>query len=257
MNKLAVVAAISVALLQPCFSRESAIKVDEVEEVHAFIDRGSLVVRNRDGRIHLYGSDSTELKVIATRRAFSEERAQAIRIDVRIEGDIAMIDTHYPPPEEGIAGDRSGTVDYAIYLPQHTSVALAELQNGEMLLDGLRGDSAQARVVNGRLLARNCFTELTVSVARGGMDLFYMWWEDENFSLDARIDNGHVRLGLPPDTAAVLDLETQQGHIRSQFDKKKPADADARQRRITVGGDSEIELKVRTGNGNIRVERSY
>jgi hypothetical protein len=258
MNRAAI-SLLAVLLLQPVlFARESAIKEELEEQTLDFDPRGSVVIRNTDGRIFVYGSEGNQIKIEAVKRAFSQERIDGIKIDARVEGDLAIIETFYPPAPEGMGADRSGTVDYRIYLPQHNSIALAELQNGEIMLDGLRGESAQARVVNGRLLARNCFTGLTVSVGRGGMDIFYMWWEDEKFSLLAKIDSGSVRLAVPPDTVGTFDLATGQGHVRSQFDKQNSADQNARERKITLGDEkSDIELQVRAGNGNIRLERSY
>jgi hypothetical protein len=259
MNRAAI-SLLAVLLLQAAlFAREGAIKEETEVQTLQFLPRGSVVVRNTDGRIFLYGSEGSEIKIEAVKRAFSQERLDAIKIDARVEGDIAIIDTFYAPAPEGMGADRSGTVDYRIYVPQDNSIALAELQNGEILLDGIRGDSAQARVVNGRLTARNCFTELTVSVGRGGMDVFYMWWEDEKFSLLANIDNGSVRLAVAPDAAGTFDLATGQGHVRSQFDKKGAGDQNARERKITLGEEenTDIELKVRAGTGNVRLERSY
>ena len=257
MNKAALVICAVFLLLPRLGGGASAIMEDAVEETHQLGPRGTVTVRNLDGRIHLYASEGPEMKIFALKRAFSQERLDALQVKTTIDGRTAVIDTIYPERPEGAGEDRSGTVDYRIYLPQDCTVELAELANGEILLEGLRGDSATARVGNGWLVARNCFTALDVKVGRGGMDLFYTWWEDAAFSIAAESTLGNIRLGLPPDAAAVVDAATQNGHVRSQFDQEKPPDDHARARQLTIGAGSEVQFRLRATNGNIRIDRSY
>ncbi len=229
---------------------------DHVEQTYELSSHAKVAIRNAAGRIHVHGSNESQLKIYASKRAFSQERLDAIEVRVTIEGDTAVIDTIYPPAPEGLLQDRSGTVDYRIYLPQSCTIDIAELANGEIFFDGLRGPSATARLGNGRAVARNCFTALSIEVARGGMDISYIWWEPGDFSLTAGIANGSIRLALPPDAAVEIAASTESGHIRSQFDEEKTPDT--RERKIRVGADpGDILMNVRAGTGNIRIERSY
>ena len=85
------------------------------------------------------------MKVI--RKAFSQERLDELKVNVAIDGDDAVIETAFPPKPEGWStSDRSGTVEYLINVPQHCTITKAELANGEIMIDGMRGPSVDAQV---------------------------------------------------------------------------------------------------------------
>ncbi|HSH37240.1 MAG TPA: hypothetical protein VK993_00525, partial [Chthoniobacterales bacterium] len=148
------------------------------EDTYELSPTGTLTIRNQDGRIYLYGSDGSELKVKVIRKAFSQERLDALKVNVSMDGDDAVIETAFPPKPEGWSTeDRSGTVEYIINVPQHCTITKAELANGEIMIDGMRGSSVDAQVGNGRIHARNCFTSARFTLDRGGMEVFYGWWE--------------------------------------------------------------------------------
>ena len=232
--------------------------VDEtVQETHQVGPNPTVTIRNTDGRIHVYGSNKNELTIIAWKRAFTKERLAGIKVDAVVNSDSVVIDTIYPPAPEGRLADRSGTVDYTIYVPQYCTLEKAELNNGEILLQDLRGPSAEARVDKGRILVRDCFTRLRVAVGAGGMDVFYRWWETGAFSLLAEIASGNLRLALPADTAARLDAATVSGDIRNRFPKQEQQGGPVRVLKTTVGNASEVDLKLRSTSGNISIEKSY
>lgn len=215
----------------------------------------TVTIRNTDGRIHVYGSNKNELTIVAWKRAFTQERLDGIKVNTTIEGDSAVIDTIYPPAPEGRLADRSGTIDYTIYVPQGCTLQ-AELRNGEILLQDLRGKSATASTDKGRILVRNCFTDLRVSVTSGGMDIFYMWWESGTFSLLAEIASGNMRLALPPNAAARIDAASMHGSLRNRYPKQQQP-GDQRALQTTIGDDANADLKARSIRGNITIERSY
>ena len=227
------------------------------EENYEFSATGTLTVRNQDGRIYLYGSDGSELKVKVIRKAFSQERLDALKVNVTINGDDAVIETTFPPAPEGWSTeDRSGTVEYMINVPQHCTIKNAELANGEIMIDGMRGPSVEAHVGNGRIYARNCFTAARYTLERGGMDIFYGWWERRAFSLSAEIASGNVRVTIPSDANAQIDAETVNGNLQSRF--AEPGQNLGRKLQTTVGSEgANAELVLRAANGNVRIEKSY
>ena len=227
------------------------------EETYDLSPTGTLTVRNRDGRIYIYGSDGSELKVKVIRKAFSQERLDALKVNVSIEGDDAVIDTEFPPKPEGWSTeDRSGTVEYLINVPQHCTIRKAELENGEIMIDGMRGPSVDAQVGNGRLYARNCFTAAHYTLARGGMDIFYGWWERRAFSLLAEIAIGNVRVAVPSDANTRIDAATVNGNMQSRFER--PGQNLGRTHETTLGDEgANAQLILRAVNGNVRIDKSY
>ena len=230
------------------------------EKTYQVSENLTLRVQNIDGRIYIYGSEANELKVTALKRTFTRERMDAISIEVSVQrdpvagGETAIVNTIIPAVRRGgITQDRSGTVDYTILVPQTCSVSKADLRNGEILVEGLRGTALRASAGSGRVLARNCFTQAQLSVGRGGMDVFYDWWEEQPFSLAAEVSDGDLCLALPPKASVRLNVETSTGQITNRTGKGEEQ-SDGRNLR-TIIGDGAAEMNLRTGSGNIRIER--
>ena len=227
------------------------------EETYELSATGTLTIRNQDGRIYLYGSDGNELRVKVIRKAFSQERLDQLKVNVAINGDDAVIETAFPQKPEGWStSDRSGTVEYLINVPQHCTITKAELANGEIMIDGMRGPRVEAHVGNGRIHARNCFTAARYTLERGGMDVFYGWWERRAFSLSAEIAIGNVRVTIPSDANAHIDAATVNGNLQSKF--ARPGENLGKALQTTIGDDSTNgELLLRAPNGNVRIDKSY
>ncbi|MGI8821387.1 MAG: hypothetical protein ACR2ID_11055 [Chthoniobacterales bacterium] len=239
--------------------------VDEnVEQSYAVPEKVNLTVRNTDGRIYVYGSDDSQIKITALKRAFSQERADAIEIRVQVEGDSATIDTIYPPPaEEGLLADRSGTVDYIILVPQSCTLAGVELTNGEILIEGLRGAAINARVENGKLILRNSYAITQASVGKGSMEIFYGWWEESiPFSLAADVTNGDLKLALAANSVLHLEASAPNGHINNRINRDPEAEDsdDEKTLKAEIGAGAEnvwTNFTLRAENGNIRLLRSF
>jgi hypothetical protein len=256
-TRLASALAAAAVALMACEARAGSVIAETEEQEYPLSQNATVTIRNTDGRIHVFGSDKDELKIVAVKRAFTQERLDGIRINAVVNADSAVIDTIYPPPPQGRLEDRSGTVDYMIFVPQASTLAKAELAKGEVLLQDLRGASATATVSNGRMVVRDCFTKVSATVGNGGMDLFYMWWEEGQFSLSAEVENANVRLALPPNAAARLDVASTHGSVRNNLPKAEKQQGHIRSIVTTVGDESDVELKIRATRGNIRVEKSY
>jgi hypothetical protein len=249
--------AITALLLCACASDGAKTLEEITEDTYELSPTGTVTIRNQDGRIYIYGSDGSELKVKVIRKAFSQERLDALKVNVTIDGDDAVIDTVFPPKPEGWStADRSGTVEYLINVPQHCTITKAELANGEIMIDGMRGPSVEAQVGNGRIYARNCFTAARYTLARGGMDIFYGWWERRAFSLAAEIASGNVRVAIPSDANAQVNATTVNGNLQSRF--ANPGENLGKQHEVTLGDEgANAELVLRAVNGNVRIDKSY
>ena len=259
MNKLSRLtcgfAVVLVLIAQPLDASKTLEEI--TEDTYDLSATGTLTIRNQDGRIYLYGSDGSELRVKVIRKAFSQERLDELKVNVSIEGDDAVIETAFPPKPEGWStSDRSGTVEYLINVPQHCTVKRAELANGEIMIDGMRGPSIEAHVGNGRIYARNCFTSARFTLERGGMEVFYGWWERRAFSLSAEIAIGNVRVLIPSDANARIDATTVNGNLQSRF--AKPGENLGRKFETTLGEEgANADLTLRANNGNVRIDKSY
>src|SRR5205085_8105009 len=123
---------------------------DVVERRFPLDPSGTFSLRAIDGTVEIFGSDSREVKIVATKKAFSLERLNAIVIRVDARPDAVNIETTPPPTPRHRFSDRSGTVEYTINIPQTARITRVELPNGELVIDGMRGASIAACLGRGR-----------------------------------------------------------------------------------------------------------
>jgi hypothetical protein len=228
-----------------------------IEQVYKIEPNAAISIRNTDGSIRIYGANSNELKLYATKRAYRQDRLERIAVNVKVQPSLVSIDTIYPPkPRLGLT-DRSGTVDYVLLVPDTCTIMRAELTNGEVLLEGLRGKSARANLVNGHLTDHNCFADTQLFVANGTLDIGYDWWEKRKFAIEARIVNGNARALVPGEASFHLVAGTEDGNIANEFSEQEDrGDGPLKRIDAVVGSPSEVDITLQATNGNIRIAES-
>lgn len=236
------------------FSKQPLVEIEQKEV--AVPANVTLNVRLAEGTVHVYGADGPVIKLVAIKKAYTKERLERIKVNVKLEGDAAAIETTLPPKETGLStADRSGTVDYILLVPQTCSIAQLEVETGEIIVEGMRGAGLNVRLTNGRMLVKNCFTATNLSLGRGGMDLGYMWWEEGSFSLNAQSAIGDLRVVLPPTANAKFDAATGDGWIKNQFAPEQSEGP--RSLQWTMGSEPAAAINLRAQSGNIRIEKAY
>jgi hypothetical protein len=228
---------------------------ETVEQTYPVDPTATLAISNADGSVRVYGADVTEISVKAVKKALSAARLRKIDVNISARHDAVSIETNYPPKKTWGFGDRSGTVDYILIVPQTCKIAKLDLTNGEVLVEGMRSPNVQAHLENGRIFSHNCFGNIHLTAINGGIDLYYDWWEEEQkFLIDAAIVNGSVRAFIPIDASFHLIAETEEGHIANDFAEKEQRHAVGVTRidRI-VGTNTEAEVRLHAKSGNIKV----
>ena len=228
------------------------------EGTYTLEQTGTISVENIDGSIRIYCWSEPEVKVEAIKKAYSAERLSQIAIDVAATPKSLTVKTKIPhQPSWWSFRDRSGTVDYTIIAPQTVKITNMSLANGDLVIEGLRGGSATASLSNGRIAAHNSFGDLHLRAANGALDIFYDWWEEMLFSLDLAITNGGIRAILPGAAKINLDAETLHGNITSDFGKNRVKEGHVKTLQTSTFGESAPKWKLRSVNGNIRLEAFY
>jgi hypothetical protein len=223
------------------------------EETHPIDPAGTLSVRNPLGSIRICGSDDLEMKLKAIKKAWSASQLTGIDVKVSAQPGSISLETIFPPQKTWRFSTRSGAVDYVISVPRTIKILRLEIGNGDVLIEGMRGDM-HANIVNGALAARNCFGNAELSVANGGLDLFYEKWEQRRFSVDARIIIGRVRAFLPRRASFHVVAETLNGNVTNTL-----ADTGGRHPRrgtkvnMSVGEENGSDIVIRATDGNIEI----
>jgi hypothetical protein len=242
--------------LNGCGSADNRVLEEISETVYTVKANASISIQNRDGAVLVYGSDANEMRVRAVKKAYSRERLNQMTIDISTKPGVVSVITKFPPQPKWALSDRSGTVDYTIVVPASASICALNLNAGEVLLDAIRGREVRARLSDGRIFARNCFTNLDVTMDRGTLALSYDWWEEEKFLARATMLQGNAWVWLPSDAAFHLLAEAAHGKIANDFnDFPIPANRSGKGMNIDqiINGGGSATIKVRIEKGNIKI----
>jgi len=240
-------------LIGGCGSADNRVLEETFEHVYTIEPSARLTIQNRDGVVSIYGSDTGEMRIDAVKKAYSQERLNQIGIDVFTKPGAVSISTRFPNKPKWALSDRSGTVDYTIVVPRTAGFSAVKLDAGEVFLEGMRGREVRARLDDGRFFARNCFTNMELTMKRGTATLAYDWWEEDEFSVRATMDQGNAWVVLPSDSAFHLLAHAEHGKIANDFNNL-PVSANAVAKGMKVdqvvnaGAQTTIEIKVEKGN---------
>ena len=252
VNARAVFLFIGFALVATAFGANPLLE-ETIEETYPLSSEGTVSIRNIEGAIRVYGSSGTYVKIVAIKRAYTRERLDGIKVGIDVKPDTIAIETVVPPKKKWGLGDRSGTVEYLIYIPQTASVTRAELETGELLVEGMRGANTNASLGTGRLYSHNCFSNAKLTVERGGLDISYDWWERRSFTIEAQIVSGGVRAWLPPDASFNLNASSDDGNVASDFTPKEKRQGHASNLEQAVGESDRADFHFHANDGNVKV----
>jgi len=224
-----------------------------VEETYEIDPEGAFSLRNAAGSVRIQGSDDAGVKIKTTRKAWNAEQLNGIAARVSVQAKAISIETSYPPQKTWRFSHRSGSVDYAITLPRTIKIARLEVGNGDVQVEGMRGD-LRADLVNGKLVARNCFGDIQLSVANGALDLVYERWQQRPFTVDSRIIAGNARLFLPRAASFHVLAETANGNVSNHFARLEEQDSRKATRvNMSIGPEPRPEINLHVTHGDIEI----
>jgi hypothetical protein len=237
-----------------CGSATDRILEETIEQSYKIEPTTSISIKNVDGSIHVYGSPANEMTLQATKRAYTSNRLKQIAVNVSVQPGAVAIVTNFPKKPRWGLFDRSGAVDYTIVVPDTVSISRLELANGELSVEGMRGQNVHASLGTGRLVDRNCFSNVHATVSRGTLTLAYEWWEPGKFSVQANIANGKAIAFFPSDAVFHLIAETVHGRIASDFAPEGERRGEPTTKiDMSVNGGGEVGIKMDATEGNIKV----
>jgi hypothetical protein len=242
--------------LAGCGSAKDRLLEESFEQLYAVEPNANITIQNGDGAVSVYGSKVNEMRVHAVKRAYQRARLKEIAIDVSTRPDSVSITTKFPPRPKWGLFDRSGTVDYTITVPATANIAGLELDAGEILVDGMRGQTTRARLGEGRMFARNCFTNLHLAIWRGSLILSYDWWEKSAFTAQANLTQGNAWAYLPVGGAFHVLAGAVHGEIFNDFETRAVAKSGAARGMnvdTLVNGGGEVTIKFWVTEGNIKI----
>jgi hypothetical protein len=243
-------------LLSACGSEDNRVLEEVFENVYSVEPNANISIQNRDGAVLVYGSNVNEVRVRSLKKAYSHERLNQIGIDVSTKPGAVSITAKVPPQPKWAFSDHSGTVDCTVVAPATATISALDLNAGEVLLDSMHGREVHARLGDGRIFARNCFTNLDLSMNRGTLTLGYDWWGQEKFSAHVNVGQGNAWFFLPTEAGFHLLARASHGKIANDFNNVPlTANSSAREMNIDqiINGGGAATINVRVEKGDIKI----
>jgi hypothetical protein len=250
------VVAVLLLSLVGCGSESDPVLEETFQRLYTVQPTADITIQNHDGAILIYGSNTNEMQVLATKKAYSSMRLKQIAIDVSLRPTSVSINVECPPKPKWALFDRSATVDCTIVIPATANISQLRLGAGEVLVDGMHGRSVHAWLGDGRMVAHNCFADVDLALQRGNLTLSYDWWDQRTFSVRGNIAQGNAWAFLPSTAAFHLVAETAHGKIGSDFDDlpvARSVSAGPVKVDMLVNGGGKAAVKVNAANGDIKI----
>jgi hypothetical protein len=240
--------------LASCGSPTDRTLEETFEQFYTIEPSANVTVKNGDGVVFVYGSNANEMWVQAVKKAYTRERLKQVAVNISMRPGSVSIETNFPRIKRSGFSDRSGTVDYTIVIPALANISLVESGNGEVLVDGMHGQTVRARLGSGRMFGHNCFSNVEFTMVRGTLTLAYDWWEPGKFSIKTDIARGNAWAFLPIDAVCHLVAETGQGEIANDFDETAGREStEVRKIETLIHGGGEAAITMRAKEGNIKI----
>jgi DUF4097 and DUF4098 domain-containing protein YvlB len=206
-------------------------------------------LENINGNVRVTSWSRNEVKVDAVKRAYSQDRLEAIEIKIDSDPNELRIKTRYRQHFD----NNPGGVEYTLTVPRGTRLDKFELVNGGFDAEDLGGE-VNVSSVNGRIKVRGLSGGAHLSVVNGHLEAtFDRLDEPRNISLESV--NGSIDLALPPDASVTLDASTVSGSIHDDFGLPVTGHFVGHNLHGTLG-DGRAQVRLSDVNGSIKIRRA-
>ena len=192
---------------------------EEFHQSYALTATGRVSIANINGNVHISAWDRNEVKVDAVKRAYSPERLSEVTIDVTNSADSVIIKTKYAERNQTFETrnreNNSASVEYTLTVPRGARIDSADLVNGSLDIEGVKGD-VRVSLVNGEVKAGALGGEVKLSTVNGAQTV-NVTSLDEAKGVTLNSVNGPIVLIVPSGANAQVRASTVHGAITNDF----------------------------------------
>ena len=207
------------AALEPIQKPKGDELTEEFHQSYPLTATGRISIANINGNVHISAWDRNEVKVDAVKRAYSAQRLSEVTIDVTNTADSVVIKTKYPERDQNFDSrtreNNPASIEYTLTVPRGASIAGAELVNGSLDIEGVKGD-VRASLVNGAVKASGLAGEVKLSTVNGTQEINVATL-DEAKGVTLNSVNGSIVLIVPTGANAQVRASTVHGPITNDF----------------------------------------
>jgi hypothetical protein len=205
----------------------------------------------RNGGIRVFGEGNEAVRVTARVQAEGRTDAEAREMlsRIRISADDRTVRADGPDTDGD--DDRGWWVGYVVNVPRTFDLDL-EAHNGGVGVSGVSG-KLDLRTWNGSLSLSDVGGDVTARTQNGSLNVQLTGSRWIGTGLDAETHNGSVRLSVPEQYSASLEVGTVNGAIRTDI----PITVSGRishELNIPLGGGGK-PIRVHTTNGSVTITR--
>jgi len=220
LTRLAASAIAAIFLIPGALGSDQGGKLaEEFHKVYPLSAQGRIEIENLNGPVHISSWDRDEVKVDAVKSAWTQERLDEARIEIRSDENSLTIRTEYPDHDHTFNHDdrrnnNPASVEYTLTVPRQARLDEIKLVNGRLDVQDVAGE-VRASCVNGRIQARNLQGPVELDTVNGELDASLSQLTSSPLKLSSV--NGALRVTLPSDAKAEIQASTVSGHITDDF----------------------------------------
>jgi hypothetical protein len=231
--------------------------VSATEEMAFDVKSGARVsLDNINGEIRIVGGPGNQVKVVAEKKAGTQEYLDGLKVTVDASEDYIRIETRHPKGDDSWFSwgkDRSGSVSYRLTVPSEIELNAITTVNGDVTIDGVAG-VVQAETVNGSVEAAGLMSDADFETVNGSISA-----EFEKLGAGQRVSaeavNGKIQLRIPGDSSARVTAETVNGSIDADDFGLEPEKGFIGRDLSGAIGAGEARISLDTVNGSIKLQK--
>jgi DUF4097 and DUF4098 domain-containing protein YvlB len=244
---------------------------DDWSKTYELSGKPELRVEANDANLHIEPWDQNRIEARVTTTGWHIGIGGPVEVVDHQQGNTVEIEVHEHSHGHISIGIDTRRIDVEIHMPRSGKVN-AETSDGRIEARGLAGElvfassdgrlelsdldgNVRAKSGDGSVHVSGRFDRVELSSSDGRVELEAHAGSQVSEAWEVRTSDGGVRLSLPANLAANLDIHTGDGHITTDFPITVQGKFDKSNLRGTINGGGK-ELKVHTGDGSITLEKS-
>ncbi len=215
---------------------------------------GELSLENVNGSIVVKTWDRDQVAMTATKKVKTSSNGQAKLDAVKIEidespGRITIRTVN--PKKKWFGSSNKVRVSYQLRVPARVDLNINDT-NGKIQVEDVTGE-VRAETTNGKVVLERIRGSFNAETTNGKIIVELL--EHRGGRLRCATTNGSIRVHLPSDIEADLDARTTNGSVSSDLPITIMGSAGRRKISGSINGGG-VEVKLRTTNGSITIEKS-
>jgi len=208
-------------------------------------------LENINGAVEITGWNKSEIKVIATIVAKNQKDRDRITIEMDKNGRGLSVETHYKE-SSGWGSNHSGKVDYEVMVPKAAKLSSIDLVNGSLFIKGVEG-KIKVGLVNGSIVATGLASDSDINSVNGSIKVSYSSLAKDLDSISLDTVNGSIKLHLPENIDADVEIETMHGSIKNDFGLSADRNMFSGKNLQGTIGSGDVSINIESVNGGVKL----